>query len=119
LKNIQDAIKAIDREMGSITEAQDFLEATKEELKGKDGKAPVSVSPAEDTLLGTIHSRSGTYGMMSVMAGGMAVRNQLQAGQSIYKNAQPTSMNIGQETGNEDHRNIRREITYTGIDRGY
>ena len=119
LKNIQDAIKAIDREMGSITEAQDFLEATKDDLKGKDGKAPVSVSPAEDTLLGTIHSRAGTYGMMSVMAGGMAVRNQLQAGQSIYNDVQPTSMRIGQATGNEDYRSIRREITNAGIDGGY
>ena len=119
LKNIQDAIKAIDREMGSITEAQDFLEATKDDLKGKDGKAPVSVSPAEDTLLGTIHSRAGTYGMMSVMAGGMAVRNQLQAGQSIYNAVQPTSMRIGQATGNEDYRSIRREITNAGIDGGY
>ena len=119
LKNIQDAIKAIDREMGSITEAQDFLESTKDDLKGKDGKAPVSVSPAEDTLLGTIHSRAGTYGMMSVMAGGMAVRNQLQAGQSIYNDVQPTSMRIGQATGNEDYRSIRREITNAGIDGGY
>lgn len=119
LKNIQDAIKAIDREMGSITEAQDFLEYTKDDLKGKDGKGPVSVSPAEDTLLGTIHSRAGTYGMMSVMAGGMAVRNQLQAGQSIYNAVQPTSMRIGQATGNEDYRSIRREITNAGIDGGY
>lgn len=119
LKNIQDAIKAIDREMGSITEAQDFLESTKDDLKGKDGKGPVSVSPAEDTLLGTIHSRAGTYGMMSAMAGGMAVRNQLQAGQSIYNAVQPTSMRIGQATGNEDYRSIRREITNAGIDGGY
>lgn len=119
LKNIQDAIKAIDREMGSITEAQDFLEYTKDDLKGKNGKSTVSVSPAEDTFLGTIHSRAGTYGMMSVMAGGMAVRNQLQAGQSIYNDVQPTSMRIGQATGNEDYRSIRREITNAGIDGGY
>lgn len=119
LKNIQDAIKAIDREMGSITEAQDFLEYTKDDLKGKNGMSSVSVSPAEDTFLGTIHSRAGTYGMMSVMAGGMAVRNQLQAGQSIYNDVQPTSMRIGQATGNEDYRSIRREITNAGIDGGY
>ena len=119
LKNIQDAIKAIDREMGSITEAQDFLEYTKDDLTDSKGKSIVSVSPAEDTLLGTIHSRAGTYGMMSVMAGGMAVRNQLQAGQSIYNDVQPTSMRIGQATGNEDYRSIRREITNAGIDGGY
>ena len=119
LKNIQDAIKAIDREMGSITEAQDFLESTKDDLTDSKGKSIVSVSPAEDTLLGTIHSRAGTYGMMSVMAGGMAVRNQLQAGQSIYNDVQPTSMRIGQATGNEDYRSIRREITNAGIDGGY
>ena len=119
LKNIQDAIKAIDREMGSITEAQDFLNNTKDDLTDSKGKSIVSVSPAEDTLLGTIHSRAGTYGMMSVMAGGMAVRNQLQAGQSIYNDVQPTSMRIGQATGNEDYRSIRREITNAGIDGGY
>ena len=119
LKNIQDAIKAIDREMGSITEAQDFLDNTKDDLTDNAGKSIVSVSPAEDTLLGTIHSRAGTYGMMSVMAGGMAVRNQLQAGQSIYNDVQPTSMRIGQATGNEDYRSIRREITNAGIDGGY
>lgn len=119
LKNIQDAIKAIDREMGSITEAQEFLNSTRDDFDGTDGKTPVSVSPAEDTLLGTIHSRAGTYGMMSVMAGGMAVRNQLQAGQSIYNDVQPTSMRIGQATGNEDYRSIRREITNAGIDGGY
>ena len=119
LKNIQDAIKAIDREMGSITEAKDFLENTRDDFDGKDGKGPVSVAPSEDTLLGTIHSRAGTYGMMSVMAGGMAVRNQLQAGQSIYNDVQPTSMRIGQATGNEDYRSIRREITNAGIDGGY
>lgn len=119
LKNIQDAIKAIDREMGSITEAQEFLESTKDDLTDNNGKSIVSVSPAEDTLLGTIHSRAGTYGMMSVMAGGMAVRNQLQAGQSIYNDVQPTSMRIGQATGNEDYRSIRREITNAGIDGGY
>lgn len=119
LKNIQDAIKAIDREMGSITEAQDFLNNTRNDFDGKDGKAPVSVAPAENTLMGTIHSRAGTYGMMSVMAGGMAVRNQLQAGQSIYNDVQPTSMRIGQATGNEDYRSIRREITNAGIDGGY
>lgn len=119
LKNIQDAIKAIDREMGSITEAQDFLNNTKDDLTDNAGKPIVSVSPAEDTLLGTIHSRAGTYGMMSVMAGGMAVRNQLQAGQSIYNDVQPTSMRIGQATGNEDYRSIRREITNAGIDGGY
>ena len=119
LKNIQDAIKAIDREMGSITEAQDFLNNTKDDLTDSKGKSIVSVSPAEDTLLGTIHSRAGTYGMMSVMAGGMAVRNQLQAGQSIYNAVQPTSMRIGQATGNEDYRSIRREITNAGIDGGY
>ena len=119
LKNIQDAIKAIDREMGSITEAQEFLNNTRDDFSQDDGKAPVSVSPAEDTLLGTIHSRAGTYGMMSAMAGGMAVRNQLQAGQSIYNDVQPTSMRIGQATGNEDYRSIRREITNAGIDGGY
>ena len=119
LKNIQDAIKAIDREMGSVTEAKDFLENTRDDFDGKDGKGPVSVAPSEDTLLGTIHSRAGTYGMMSVMAGGMAVRNQLQAGQSIYNDVQPTSMRIGQATGNEDYRSIRREITNAGIDGGY
>ena len=119
LKNIQDAIKAIDREMGSITEAKDFLENTREDFDGKDGKGPVSVAPSEDTLLGTIHSRAGTYGMMSVMSGVMAVRNQLQAGQSIYNDVQPTSMRIGQATGNEDYRSIRREITNAGIDGGY
>ena len=57
--------------------------------------------------------------MMSAMAGGMAVRNQLQAGQSIYNDVQPTSMRIGQATGNEDYRSIRREITNAGIDGGY
>ena len=119
LKNIQDAIKAIDREMGSITEAQEFLNNTRDDFSQDDGKAPVSVSPAEDTLLGTIHSRAGTYGMMSAMAGGMAVRNQLQAGQSTYNAVQPTSMRIGQATGNEDYRSIRREITNAGIDGGY
>lgn len=119
LKNIQDAIKAIDREMGVITEAKDFLENTRNDFDGTDGKGPVSVSPAENTLLGTIHSRAGTYGMMSVMAGGIAVRNQLQAGKSIYNDVQPTSMRIGQATGNEDYRSIRREITNAGIDGGY
>lgn len=119
LKNIQDAIKAIDREMGSITEAKDFLESTKDDLTDSKGKSIVSVAPAENTLLGTIHSRAGTYGMMAVMAGGMAVRNQLQAGQSIYDDVQPTSMRIGQATGNEDYRSIRREITNAGIDGGY
>ena len=117
LKDIQATIRALDKEVDALQEAQEFAGRAKVDIDNRE--TPITVAPKEDTTKGKIYSRSASIGNMIAVGGFASALRGFSSGNDIYKNVQPTSQEIGMTNGNYDFRGIRDSVTDAGIDGGY
>lgn len=102
-----------------IVDAIRSVDASVEKFEADTAEKGVTVDPKKGSPADVIASRSSAIALSAMTAGIYALNKTMQQGREIVERERPTSMNIGNRTGNYDFRQIRRDARESGEFLGY
>lgn len=117
---IQERIKGTEKEIELVNKLDDTIDRVIENLKTAKNQvesAGVSVSADRDSIFGTISSRAPSIAMASIGAFVGMIGSLYSRGATANAGMRDSTISIGQRTGSNDFRALRKEMQMMGIDR--